>query len=138
MRKGSKYLTVDVDLAKWARAYLGNASHGAQSELARKLGLNPGRVNGLLNGKCNTFTYLETIVEKIYGGQAMEMAGYATSRAGLKALKRLELLRKMSPLDEDRYDRLFEKARKAIYEGQSEALEKAIDALQLRVIEGKM
>jgi len=132
MRKGDKYLAVDIDLARWARDYLDN-HYGAQSELARRLNLNPGRVHGLLNGKCNTLTYVETIIDKIYGGNAMQLAGWATSRTGLKALKRLELLRKMSPLDEDRYDRLFDEARRAIYEGRSEDIEGAIEVLLKRV-----
>jgi len=132
MRKGDKYLAIDIDLARWARDYLDN-HYGAQSELARRLNLNPGRVHGLLNGKCNTLTYVETIIDKIYGGNAMQLAGWATSRTGLKALKRLDLLRKMSPLDEDRYDRLFDEARRAIYEGRSEDIEVAIGVLEKRV-----
>lgn len=127
--KGEKYNKIGVDLASWCDDYMHR--HGLnQSEIARRLNINRGRVSQMLQGKINTTKYTKLAAINCEGGNYMALARYADADA-LRWLEDEQFYNSLKTKQaREEYQQLIREVRDSVKGGSSKDLLKLIKSVK--------
>jgi len=116
-KKGLRYGAVDVDLARWLADYMEKYRLN-QSEMARRLKVNRGRISDMLAGKMNTSFYLDKAVHLCEGNNWLAFTVYATDEFQKTKLEAMDTREHLSEEEKKTWDEIQDAISRSAREGK--------------------